>query len=209
MKIEIKVDDVLQRFGRSADNLSDKARLEMSRGLHRGGEKLRTVVRRALKKQTSVKRYGAVTERTKSFLEGDLKLVIKADGIPLPIQEFPWRFSKSLNAKVRWSPREHWRLQARDGHGRWGKLADDGKPGVFATMWGARHAFKRSYEDAKGAPRMVREAGKQKTRALFGPSLAKELLQGTTLDAFNQGARTLVQAEIEKRLTKLLAKGRL
>lgn len=209
MKVEISIDDVLQKFGRSAADLSDKARLEMSRGLHRGGEKMRTVVRKELRKQTSAKAR-AVTARTKSFLEdAGLTLVLQADGTPIPIQDFPWRFSKTRATLVRWSPREHWRLQDRSNRGRFGALVDDSKdrPGVLATMWGKRRGFKRSFEDGEGEPRMVREAGKQQTRKLFGPSLRKELLQGSTLDAFNRGARTVVQAEIEKRMVRLFAKG--
>ena len=82
MRIEIRADDVLAKFGRSMADLSKRARVEMSRCLHRGGEKTRTHVRRALKEQTSVKRYGAITEGTRSFLENDLEFVIQAQGKP-------------------------------------------------------------------------------------------------------------------------------
>ena len=85
MRITIEAEDVLGKLGRAMADLGTKARTDMSRSPHCGGEKSRARVRRALKEQTSVKRYCAITEGARSFLEGDLEYVIQAQGKSLLI----------------------------------------------------------------------------------------------------------------------------
>ncbi len=59
----------------------------MARGLARGGEKLRTPVRRALKEQTSVKRYGMIVANTRGWLDaGGLQYTIEASALRKPDQ---------------------------------------------------------------------------------------------------------------------------
>lgn len=205
MLIEIRVDGVLARYSQGLDSLSAKARLEIGRGLARGGEKLRTPVRHALKAQTSVKRYGTIVAKTRGWLDaGALAYTIEASGKGLPLDEFPFRASRSKRLSLRWSRREHWRLQGRDGAGRFGPLPEVTDSGVRATMWGASHAFKRSFAHPDRGPVMQREAGKRPLRKLFGPSLPKELLIGKSSAAFKRGATTLILPEIEKRLARLV-----
>lgn len=207
MRIVIQTDAVLARFAVAIDKLGDKARLEMARGLARGGEKLRTPVRRALKEQTSVKRYGSIVAKTRSWLDaGALEYTIEASGKGLPIQEFAFRYSRSKNAMVRWSKREHWRLQKRDALGRFGPLPEVDSKGVSATMWGSRKTFARSFGHPERGPVMQRVPGKQGLRKIYGPSLPKELTIDRTADTFQRLARTMVVEQVEKRLARLMPK---
>lgn len=146
MRIEIMTDAILARFGRGLDALSDKARQEMVRGLARGGEKLRTPVRRALKEQTSVKRYGTIVANTRGWLDaGALHYKIESSGKGLSLSEFPHRASRSKQLALRWSAKDHWRLQKRDGRGRFGRLPQMNDSGVSATMWMKKRGFARSF----------------------------------------------------------------
>lgn len=207
MRIEIRTDAVLARFGRTLDNLSDKAKQEMARGLSRGGEKLRTPVRRALKEQTSVKRYGTIVANTRGWLDaGALTYTIEASGKGLPLSEFPHKASRSKRLAIRWSAKEHWRLQKRDAGGRFGALPAMNDSGVSATMWMKKRGFARSFVHPKRGPLMQRVAGKKGMRKIYGPSLPKELTIGRTAQTFQRQARSIVMNEIEKRLTRLLPK---
>lgn len=206
MQIVITKDELLARFGNALDVTSKRALLEMSRGLSSGGDKMRTQVRHALQKQTSVKKYGTVVAGTKAFMQTPLSYVIMADGKGLPIQEFKFQIAKNELMKERWSSTQHWKFQLpRDAKGHFGKLVDPtaGVAGVTATVWGTRHAFKRSFM-GKTQPVMQRYAGKPSLRALYGPSLAKELTQGQSLQAFEASVHTVVMDAIAKRVAKLL-----
>ena len=205
MRIEIRVDAVLARFGNSLNTLSDKAKQEMARGLARGGEKLRTPVRRALKEQTSVKRYGTIVANTHGWLDaGALTYTIEASGKGLPLSEFPHKASRSKRLAQRWSAKDHWRLQKRDGSGRFGALPDVKDSGVSATMWMKKRGFARSFAHPKRGPVMQRVAGRRGLRKLYGPSLPKELTIDRTADTFQRLARTMVVEQIEKRLRRLM-----
>ena len=207
MRIDIRMDAVLARFGKSIDMMSTNARQEMSRGLARGGEKLRTPVRRALKEQTSVKRYGTIVANTRGWLDaGALQYTIEASGKGLPLSEFPHKASRSKRLALRWSAKEHWRLQKRDGMGRFGALPAMNDSGVSATMWMKKRGFARSFVHPNRGPLMQRVAGKRSMRKLYGPSLPKELTIGRTAQTFHRLARSIVMDEIEKRLQRLLAK---
>ncbi|MFN3890156.1 MAG: hypothetical protein ACK4MV_07140 [Beijerinckiaceae bacterium] len=207
MRIEIRTDAVLARFSRSMDALGDKAKQEMARGLARGGEKLRTPVRRALKEQTSVKRYGTIVSNTRGWLDaGALQYTIEASGKGLPLSEFPHKASRSKRLALRWSAKEHWKLQKRDGGGRFGALPDMNDSGVSATMWMKKRGFVRSFVHPQRGPLMQRVAGKKGMRKIYGPSLPKELTIGRTAQTFQRLARSIVVHEIEKRLQRLLPK---
>ena len=207
MRIEIRTDVILARFGKSIDLMSTKARQEMARGLARGGEKLRTPVRRALKEQTSVKRYGTIVANTRGWLDaGALQYTIEASGKGLPLSEFPHKASRSKQLTLRWSAKEHWRLQKRDSMGRFGALPAMNDSGVSATMWMKKRGFARSFVHPERGPLMQRVAGKRSMRKLYGPSLPKELTIGRTAQTFQRLAQSTVMDEIEKRLQRLLPK---
>ena len=208
MRIEIRTDAILARFGAAIDMMSTKARQEMARGLARGGEKLRTPVRRALKEQTSVKRYGTIVANTRGWLDaGALQYTIEASGKGLPLSEFPHKASRSKRLALRWSAKEHWRLQKRDGSGRFGALPAMNDSGISGTMWMKKRGFARSFVHPQRGPLMQRVARKRSLRKIYGPSLPKELTIGRTAQTFERLARSIVMDEIEKRLARLLPRG--
>lgn len=207
MRIEIRTDTILARFGNAIDMMSTNARQEMARGLARGGEKLRTPVRRALKQQTSVKRYGTIVANTRGWLDPNaLQYTIEASGKGLPLSEFPHKASRSKRLALRWSAKDHWRLQKRDGSGRFGALPAMNDSGVSATMWMKKRGFARSFVHPERGPLMQRVPGKRSLRKIYGPSLPKELTIGRTAETFQRQARSMVMDEIEKRLQRLLPK---
>lgn len=202
MQITVSLDGVLAKYAGRIEAMGDKVPQVLREGLGEGGNRIRTDWRRALKDQTAVKRYGAIVGRTSGSLRGPLTYTLSAFG-KLPIQEFRWSASK--RASVRWSPREHWRLQVpRQAHGRFGKMPKmDDAGGVTASPWGVAHRFKRSFLSEKG-PMAIRSAGSRARRALYGPSPGKEAVKDQALVAFENGVRVHVVAMIDKRLARLL-----
>jgi len=178
----------------------------MRESLRAAGLKTRTQVRRALKEQTGAKRAGAINSRTRSFIhDGGLAFSIEGSGKGLPITEFKMRASRSPKVAARWSPRDHWRLQGRDGKGRFGKLVDPGAAGgVSASPWNVGRVFKRSFVHPTRGPVMVRAEGKQALRRLFGPSIAKEIGQGLSLSTFQAVGIRELAADLPRRMARLL-----
>jgi hypothetical protein len=195
------------RFIVASRNLAGEAGQRIMReSLRAAGLKTRTQVRRALKEQTGAKRAGAINSRTRSYVhEGGLAFSIEGSGKGLPISEFRIRASRSKKVAGRWSPREHWRLQPRDGSGRFGKLVDPGTGGdVSASPWNVGRVFKRSFVHPTRGPVMVRSTGKKQLRRLFGPSIAKEIVQGQSLSTFQAvGVRELA-TDLPRRMARLL-----
>lgn len=185
---------------------------KIERSLHEGvraaGDKIRTVVRRRLHAQMGTKKYGTIVKATRSYIPGRLMYGIDGQGKGLYIDEFPVRAGKR-EAK-RFDPREQWRRQPRDAHGRFGKLpktwADelDGPGGVSASPWRVVHKFKRSYVDGEGVYRARRPGKKGKGRKLYGASAAKELVKGETRSTFEREAPREMDLQIGKRLARLL-----
>lgn len=186
------------------DQLGPRAVRAMNEGLREGGDKVRTKVRRALKTQTNVKRYGAIVERTSSYA-ADLTYTIRGSSKPLPIpQEIPTR-GRAGGGWMRWSRREHWKLQGRTSGGRFGPLKDV-KPEVTSSPWAVSRTFQRSFVDPKRGMRAAIPggSGKWSFRKLFGPSVAKEIVKGQSAAAFNASVRADVLPPILKRLARVL-----
>lgn len=195
-----------ERFIRAAIDLgSPKLRTELWQGLDQGGRKVRTLVRKDLKEQMGVKRAGVVTAGTRSFTDrGSLTFTIVGTGKGLPIQEFPFRMSRSRGARVRWSPREHWRLQPRDAGGRFGELPDAEMPGaVSASPWRVSRTFQRSFVNDAGEPRAMLPGGR-KRRRLFGAGIAKEIVEGQTAARFMASSGTIIEPIIVARLARVM-----
>lgn len=174
-------------------------------GLREGGDKVRTKVRRALKEQMGVKRYGVVVKHVVGVLghSGALTYVIRGDGKGLPIEEFPVR-AKAGPGAIRWSAREHWKLQPRESLGRFGKIQDV-PPEVTASPWGIARTFKRSFVGRGGYRAAIPgDKGGWMMRKLFGPSVAKEIVKDRSARAFEMAVRTDVLPAVEKRLGRLL-----
>jgi hypothetical protein len=184
------------RFIVSSQRLAGGAALQVMReSLRNAGLKTRTQVRRALKEQMGTRTAKAITAHTRSYShEGGLAYSIEGNGKGLPIQEFPVKVSRSKKIAARWSPRDHWRVQKRDGAGRFGSIVDPGGAGVSASPWGKGRSFPRSFSHPAKGPVMVRVEGKRAVRKLFGPSVAKEIDQGQSLAAFEMtGIRELAR----------------
>lgn len=144
-------------------------------GLNEGGDKQRTLTRRDLREQTGVKRYSAVTKRTRTrrATPARLEYVILGEGKGMPIEEFPVR-------------------------------ASIGAP-VTASPWGVAHRFKRSFKtSAKGLLRARRGASRFPIRSLRGPSIAKEIVKDQTASGFEATAAALVRGAVLKRIGRLL-----
>lgn len=199
MAIEITFDRrALDQFARGVENLAG-AKEEMLRGLARGGEKLRTPVRRALKAQTSVKRYGSVVAKTRSYLNRDgMEYVIEGFGRGLPITDFPVRGRVQRNR----DPED----QPRDSAGRFREWPNEEREKglVTATVWGQRKTFKRSFVDPQKGFRSLRDATGG-YRRLFGPAISKEIVQGQSKRAFEKGV-PMVQEEVVRRLQRLIGR---
>jgi hypothetical protein len=189
------------RFIVASKRLAGGAALRVMReSLTAAGLKTRTQVRRALKEQMGTRTAKAITAHTRSYShEGGLAYSIEGNGKGLPIREFPVKVSRSKKIAARWSPRDHWRVQTRDGSGRFGSIVDPGGAGVSASPWGRSRAFERSFAHPTKGPVMIRVAGKRAVRKLFGPSVAKEIDQGQSLVAFEAtGIRELARLLPEK-----------
>jgi hypothetical protein len=174
-------------------------------GLREGGDKVRTKVRRALKEQMGVKKYGTIVRGVDGVLShsGILRYIIRGSGQGLPIEEFPVS-AKAGQGHIRWSRREHWKLQTRESLGRFGKIQDV-PPEVTASPWGIARTFKRSFV-AKVGYRAAIPGGKYGwvMRKLFGPGIAKEIVKDKSAGAFEMSVRTDVLPAIEKRLARLI-----
>lgn len=188
------------------DRLVEGGLEPLGEALQKGGEKTRTQMRRALKGQTNVKTYGTIVAHVTGKRAG-LAYTITGRGKGLPIREFPVRVSRSRRQWVRWSPREHWRLQKRNASGQFGALPDISEAGeVNAVPWGVGRTFKRSFAMPDGRLRQAVKGGKRgwKLHALFGPSIAKEIVKDEALATFYRSVETDIVPAVERRLMSLL-----
>ena len=164
-------------------------------GLNQGGDKVATDVRKALWKQTGVKQYKSILSRTRTIKAvdggvGAFAYTIVGMGKGIPIKEF--------------------KVGVRTGAGG----------GVVANPWGVPHQFKRSFRSKSGRllarlPGTMSEwtdkSGKRHRRAalrgLYGPSIAKEIVQGAVPTVFLLSAASQVEPAIRARLVKALGAG--
>ncbi|KPL52265.1 hypothetical protein ABB55_08495 [Prosthecomicrobium hirschii] len=185
----------------------DLVQTRLEEGVHRAGRYLLPIVRKTLQEQTNIKPRG-VSSRTKGFVPAGMRGVyqIAATGSGVYIAEVQGT-KGSKRDSVRWSPRQHWKLQARDSRGRWGQIAGGTEGGVTSDPWGVAHRFKRSFVSAKGryyAVLPTAKGSKSKGRLLYGPAVWKELVKGATLAVFEAQAPALMQREVEAKLTRLM-----
>lgn len=209
MQIVVKYNGAgVQKWLEAANKLASPAALSsrLAKGLERGGVKVRTQVRKALKAQMNTKRLAPIVADTRSYAEGPLVYTIVGEGSGFRIEEFPVRWSRSKKMMVRWSPREHWKLQVRNG-GRFGEIKDEGFDvgGVVAGVWGSDHRFKRSYRAPNGQLR-ARLPGQKKGfgRLLYGPNVGKEIITGQSLSTFQMMSVQILDQTVARELTKLL-----
>lgn len=205
MEIEISLKGAaLDGWARAFREMPAKAKKEFGNGLSDGGLKLRTQVRHALRAQMGTRTAAPVNTRTPSKLDrGNLTFTIMGIGKGLPISAFPLRLSRSKRAMVRWSPRQHWRLQPRNASGQFGAIQDTPEAAVSAMVWGSLHSFQRSFVGPRG-PRAVRGGDKGRIRQLHGPAVSKELVRDHSLIAFHRGVAGIIEPSIVRRLAALV-----
>ena len=177
-----------------------------SQGLQWGGGVLRTQMRQSMAQQTGAK-IGAINRRMPSYAT-PVSYHIKGVGIPLKIpQDVPASTSKGKGA-IRWSRRDHWKLQPRDGAGRFGQIQEV-PPEVTGFPWRVAHLFKRSFVAKggkllaaipKGSSSLGSTVSTAEFRRLFGPNVADELVKPPTISTFEKGVDTVVVPRIESKL---------
>ena len=177
MHAEIKFSGTsLAKYAQTIEALGDKAQEEMARGLNDGGKLVTTQVRRALQDQTSAKTYAVIVKNTSGIPAqvGDLRYRIQANRGGLPISDFKTRVIRGPGG------------------------------GIQATVWGVDKQFQRSFALPSG--RMVARVGdaREPVRRLYGPSLAKEMVKGHTLETFIAATNILVVPSISARLSRLM-----
>lgn len=205
MQIHIDAHELLlqaKRFKGLKANLQRAIR----EGLNQGGNKVATDVRRALMKQTGLKKYSYILALTRTVgasaggsglwsMAGhesaggaDFAFQIVCSGEHVPIYKFfPYRVSVGPGG------------------------------GVTSSPWNVRHQFKRSFVTKKGYLR-ARLPGQRitytdkdgktrkgyKLRSLYGPSIAKEAMKGVIPRVFETSVMMQVQPIILARLARAL-----
>ena len=177
-------------------------------GLNQGGDKVATDVRKALWKQTGVKQYKSILSRTRTIkaVDGGSGNWNMAGHVSAGGSDFAYQiigFGKGI-------PIKEFKVGVRTGAGG----------GVVANPWGVSHQFKRSFKTKGGRllarlPDKVSEwtdkSGKRHRRAalrgLYGPSIAKEIVQGAVPTVFLLSAASQVEPAIRARLVRALGAG--
>lgn len=154
----------------------DRMRQALREALMAAGGKTRTQVRRALREQTNVKAAKDINDRTHSFMvSGELAYRIEASNKALPIDRV-----KGL-----------------------GTTSGPGG-GVSAAPWNEMRQFKRSFV-LNG--RFLARLGHEKfpIRALFGPSVYKELTKDQSKETFETYAVAELERQVVGKLQRFLA----
>lgn len=190
-------------MARSLDDLPKKVKRAAGEGLVQGGNKVRTDVRKALKLQTGARSYAVITKRVTSFAPVmGLSYTIRGIGIPMKIpEEVPARGGRG-KAWLRYSRREHWKLQRRGRDGKFGRIKEVAAV-VTGFPWKVAHRFKRSFVGPMGMRAAIPNGRGFRMRKLYGPNVAEELPKGQSIVAFNTGVSTHVIPAVEAKLGRL------
>jgi hypothetical protein len=156
----------------------------IARGLNEGGDKVRTRVQRGLKEQTGVKAYRSITSRmrsTRAFAEGS-----RIAGSSGPAMTY------AIIATGKGIPIAEFPVTVT-------------LKGVDAKTWGVDHLFKRSFRE-KDTGKLRARLGKSRfpIRALYGPSLPKELGQGDIPAIFYAAVAEFVPGAVAKQVARAL-----
>lgn len=197
--IRIRIDDrqlrnLVKRLERSRASWPDAIR----EGLNQGGDKVRTEVRRVLQVQMGTRTYRAITSNTRSIRATGGALAYEIIGSPKPLKIEEFRIQSRGPKRL-----GDWRDQSRVS-GRFGPIKAKGS--VVAAPWAVSRAFKRSFDLVGKGLVAIRpaNAGKSGRRLLYGPTVAKEMLQGETPRAFTRSAARHVPPIILARLGRSL-----
>lgn len=175
MRITVSLDAAIARYADRIAAMPGRARQAMAEGLNEGGDLERTQVRRALRQQTGVSKAGTITSHTKSKRASAGNLEYTISGL-----------GKGLPIRD---------FPVRSGIGA----------PVTARPWNVSHTFERSFQTSrKGMLRARRGASRFPIRALYGPSVAKEIVKDDTAEEFSAHAGQRVERAVIKRLGRML-----
>lgn len=179
----IGINIVIERKG-GFDKLRARIPMAIARGLNEGGDKVRTRVQRGLKEQTNVKAYRSITSRmrtTRAFAEGGRTAGSGGEAL-----------SYSIIATGKGIPITEFPLSVTS-------------KGIDAKTWGVDHLFKRSFKE-KLTGKLRARLGSERfpIRALYGPSLPKELGKGSIPGIFYASAAEFVPPAILKHLARVM-----
>lgn len=168
------LDDVMARFGKSLARLSaGNAHKVMARAMNYEGRKTFVLVKRVLRKQTSIPR--PIIEKSTKFrqagvrLGGNLEVAIEGRGRELSLKRFGARqFKAGVKATV-WGKRQFYRGTFINAG-----TYNSGQPVAYG------HVFHRL------SPRSL------PIQKVFGPSVPKEMVKGETERAFYSSAELIV-----------------
>ncbi|RVU13151.1 hypothetical protein [Methylobacterium oryzihabitans] len=175
MRVTVTVGPGAAAFAAGLAALPPKAQRAMVEGLNEGGDKTRTPVRRDLRDQTDVKAYGSIVKRTDTKRAHPGKLSYEILGTGKGMPILEFRVSAGVRRPV------------------------------TATPWGVAHTFARSFKTSgQGLLRARLGPGRMPIRALYGPSVAKEIVKDRTAAHFLADAAPRVEAAVMKRLARIL-----
>lgn len=175
MRITVGADGIIGRYAARLEAMPAQARRAMADGLNEGGDLERTQVRRDLRVQTGVKRYKAVKDRTGTTRAAPGRLVYVIRGEGPGMPILEFPVASGLRRPV------------------------------TARPWGVAHTFKRSFQTSgQGLLRARLGSERMPIRALYGPSVAKEIVKDETAAGFKATAAPLVERAVVKRLGRLL-----
>ncbi|XWN30020.1 MAG: hypothetical protein ROR55_21385 [Devosia sp.] len=204
--------DGINRMVYAAEALGKRGRREFSRGLHAGGKKTNTEVKKALVSQTAIKRR-PIDNRVKGRVQDMLTYVITASGKGVPIKDVRSVKGGRGSGRDRKKLRKHIAgRQPRDDIGRFAKWSKADRlraqeeargfvgNNVTTTVWKDDRTFFQSFRSGKDTFVAIRRNGRFQN--LYGPSPAKEAVKDESKQAFDLGL-PLVQKRIHKRIVKI------
>lgn len=157
----------------------EKATRAFNRALNSEGDKVRTQVRRSLRKQTGAKQ-DLINRETKSFRSSfsNLTYTIQARGDHLGLSHFnPRQFSYGVRARP------------------WGRTQRFERAFIVAKLHGNVFTNTREYSETSGR--------NNKLSKKFGPAIPKEMVKHATREAF-EASQPNVLAEATRQLQRMI-----
>lgn len=192
IQIVAGADGMLERYGNMLGSIGEgKARQAMARAVNYGGRKTAVQVRRALAKQTSIKRATINAEvRTKAAAHkgtSAIEFVIWARGRELPLASFgPKQFRFGTRAKV------------------WGRMQRFPSTFINAGTWQGKPIAGNQVFVRTGG--MNEKSGRNNAfERVYGPSIPKEMVIGESKEAFEKNAMPETERRLAHELRRILA----
>ena len=187
-----EMDGLLARFGNQIAALGEgKARVALARAVNRAGRTTATHVRRALVKQTGLKR-SLVNAEVKSTGAahkgaGPIEFVIYARGSEVPLREFGARqFKFGVRAKP------------------WGTSQRFAGAFIFAGSWKSGKSIAGGHVFHRTGGMSDKSGRRNAIEKMFGPSIPKEMVKGETERVFQEVSRREVEQRLRHELGRML-----